>query len=47
MRTLHEAHKLRSLIVHGQVADTRLGDLDPTIGSGLEPEQEPGIVALF
>lgn len=47
MRTLHEAHKLRSLIVHGQVDDTRLGDLDPTIGSGLEPEQEPGIVALF
>lgn len=47
MRTLHEAHKLRSLIVHGQVEDTRLGDLDPTVGSGLEREQEPGIVELF
>lgn len=47
MRTLHEAHKLRSLIVYGQVDDTRLGDIDPSIGSGLEPEQEPGVVELF
>ncbi|MFO0941342.1 MAG: methyl-accepting chemotaxis protein [Pirellulales bacterium] len=46
-RTLHEAHKLRALILSGRVQDTHLSDLDPTVGSGKEPDQEPGLVALF
>lgn len=47
MRPRLEAQKLRCLIIEGDVDDTHLAKFDPTIGSGLIPEQEPGVVELF
>lgn len=47
LRSVHEIRKIQSLIEVGDFEDTRLADIDPSIGNDGAAEREAGVVELF